>query len=78
MTRQQWTTFIGPGRHPVSSAYFWYVNSPLGGAFEYYTNEDYLTEAWQPREMQHSLESFTEWAIEGGIDADTRRQKKSA
>ncbi|GGX45201.1 VOC family protein [Saccharospirillum salsuginis] len=76
MTRNQWSTFIGPGRHPVSSAYFWYVNSPLGGAFEYYTNEDYLTENWQARAMQHSLESFTEWAVEGGIDADTRRQKK--
>ncbi|MDT8893462.1 VOC family protein [Halomonas sp. I1] len=76
MNRRQWSTFIGPGRHPVSSAYFWYFNSPLGGAFEYYTNEDYLTEAWEPREMQHSLESFTEWAIEGGIDADTRRQKQ--
>ncbi|MBB3230538.1 VOC family protein [Halomonas stenophila] len=77
MNRRQWSTFIGPGRHPISSAYFWYVNSPLGGAFEYYTNEDYLTEAWEPREMQHSLESFTEWAIEGGIDAETRRQKKA-
>ncbi|MBB3141386.1 VOC family protein [Halomonas organivorans] len=77
MNRRQWSTFIGPGRHPISSAYFWYVNSPLGGAFEYYTNEDYLTEAWVPREMQHSLESFTEWAIEGGIDAETRRQKKA-
>lgn len=76
MTRKEWTTFIGPGRHPVSSAYFWYVNSPLGGAFEYYTNEDYLTENWQPREMEHSLTSFTEWAIEGGIDDKTRRQKK--
>ncbi len=76
MTRKEWTTFIGPGRHPVSSAYFWYVNSPLGGAFEYYTNEDFLTEKWQPREMEHSLTSFTEWAIEGGIDDKTRRQKK--
>ncbi|XKE45630.1 VOC family protein [Halomonas organivorans] len=77
MNRRKWSTFLGPGRHPISSAYFWYVNSPLGGAFEYYTNEDYLTEAWEPREMQHSLESFTEWAIEGGIDAETRRQKKA-
>ncbi|TGG94252.1 glyoxalase [Natronospirillum operosum] len=76
MTGKEWTTFIGPGRHPVSSAYFWYVNSPLGGAFEYYTNEDYLTENWQAREMEHSLTSFTEWAIEGGIDDKTRRQKK--
>lgn len=77
MTRRGWTTFIGPGRHPISSAYFWYVNSPLGGAFEYYTNEDYLTEAWTPRELEYSLASFTEWAIEGGLDVETRRQKQS-
>lgn len=76
MNRRQWSTFIGPGRHPISSAYFWYVNSPTGGAFEYYTNDDYLTENWQPRELEHSLTSFTEWAIEGGIDADTRRQQR--
>lgn len=78
MNRQNWSTFIGPGRHPISSAYFWYVNSPLGGAFEYYTNDDYLTEAWQPREEEHSLALFTEWAIEGGLDHNTRRQVKPA
>ncbi|GAB3417473.1 VOC family protein [Erwinia aphidicola] len=76
MNKQQWSTFIGPGRHPVSSAYFWYVNSPAGGAFEYYTNDDWLTENWQPRELEHSLVSFTEWAVEGGIDYTTRRQLK--
>ena len=53
MNRSEWSTFIGPGRHPISSAYFWYVNSPLGGAFEYYTNDDYLTEEWQPRVEEH-------------------------
>ncbi|HBX8386017.1 glyoxalase, partial [Klebsiella pneumoniae] len=42
----------------------------------YYTNDDYLTENWQPRELEHSLVSFTEWAVEGGIDHDTRRQQK--
>ncbi|PJG60648.1 VOC family protein [Aeromonas cavernicola] len=76
MNRHGWSTFIGPGRHPISSAYFWYVNSPLGGAFEYYTNDDYLTEAWQPRTMEHSLALFTEWAVEGGLDGHTRRQIK--
>lgn len=76
MNRSDWSTFIGPGRHPISSAYFWYVNSPLGGAFEYYTNDDYLTEEWQPRVEEHRLELFTEWAIEGGLDHDTRRQVK--
>jgi catechol 2,3-dioxygenase-like lactoylglutathione lyase family enzyme len=77
MNRSNWSTFIGPGRHPISSAYFWYVNSPLGGAFEYYTNDDYLTEEWTPRVEEHSLELFTEWAIEGGLDYDTRRQHKA-
>lgn len=76
MNRAKWSTFIGPGRHPISSAYFWYVHSPLGGAFEYYTNDDYLTEEWQPRVEEHRLELFTEWAIEGGLDHDTRRQIK--
>ncbi|MBQ0531495.1 VOC family protein [Providencia rettgeri] len=76
MNRHQWSTFIGPGRHPISSAYFWYVNSPTGGAFEYYTNDDYLTDKWQPRELEHSLVSFTEWAVEGGLDYETRRQVK--
>lgn len=76
MNRHQWNTFIGPGRHPISSAYFWYVNSPTGGAFEYYTNDDFLTDKWQPRELKHSLVSFTEWAIEGGLDYETRRQVK--
>lgn len=74
MNGKGWSTFLGPGRHPISSAYFWYVNSPLGGAFEYYTNDDYLTGDWKPRELEHSVSSFTEWAVEGGIDADTRRQ----
>jgi len=77
MSRAGWATFLGPGRHPISSAYFWYVRSPAGGAFEFYTNEDHLTEAWVPRELEHSVESFTEWAVEGGIDASTRRQLRA-
>lgn len=76
MNRLKWDSFIGPGRHPVSSAYFWYIHSPLGGAFEYYTNDDYVTPAWKPRVYDYALELFTEWAIEGGIDSETRRQIK--
>lgn len=74
MNRKSWSSFIGPGRHPISSAYFWYVNSPLGGAFEYYTNEDYLTKDWQPRHVDYAVELFTEWAVDGGVDPTTRRQ----
>lgn len=78
MNKNQWDSFIGPGRHPVSSAYFWYIHSPLGGAFEYYTNDDYLTAAWQPRYFDYALELFTEWAIDKGIDHQTRRQVNEA
>ncbi len=77
MNRTEWSTFVGPGRHPVSSAYFWYVNSPLGGAFEYYTNDDFVTKNWQPRHLDYRLDLFTEWAVEGGIDEETRRQVKA-
>ena len=44
-----WKTQIGPGRHPISSAYFWYVNCPAGGLAEYYADEDWCTEAWQAK-----------------------------
>ena len=74
-SRLGWETQLGPGRHPISSAYFWYFKAPLGGLFEYFSDEDMLTEKWQPREFQSKPEVFAEWAIAGGIDGVTRRQK---
>jgi catechol 2,3-dioxygenase-like lactoylglutathione lyase family enzyme len=75
MNRKGWETEIGPGRHPISSAFFWYVKSPCGGSTEYFADEDYLTENWKPRDFERSLANFTEWAVKGGIDGNTRRQK---
>lgn len=74
ISRCGWTTEIGPGRHPVSSAYFWYVKCPAGGLAEYYSDEDFVTPAWQPRSLAPSPELFAEWAITGGIDGNSRRQ----
>jgi catechol 2,3-dioxygenase-like lactoylglutathione lyase family enzyme len=74
INRCGWRTEIGPGRHPISSAYFWYVRNPCGGLAEYYANEDWVTENWKPREFEPSPEAFAEWAIVGGIDGQTRRQ----
>ena len=48
-SRCGWETQLGPGRHPVSSAYFWYFKNPAGGLIEYYADEDQLTGDWQPR-----------------------------
>jgi len=78
MGRCGWKTQLGPGRHPVSSAYFWYFENPCGGLIEYNADEDHLTAAWQAREFTPGPTVFAEWAIDGGIDGHTRRQPQSA
>lgn len=75
ISRCGWETEIGPGRHPISSAYFWYVKSPAGALAEYYSDEDQLDGNWQPQDFQQSPEAFAEWAVLGGIDGKSRRAK---
>ncbi|WKL17800.1 VOC family protein [Comamonas testosteroni] len=75
ISRCGWDTQLGPGRHPVSSAYFWYFKNPAGALVEYYADEDQLTAEWQPREFEPGPTVFAEWAIDGGLDGNTRRQK---
>lgn len=75
MAQKGWKTEIGPGRHPISSAYFWYFHNPLGPPVEYYADDDYCTEAWVAQEWTRKPELFAEWAVAGGIDGTTRRQK---
>ncbi len=70
-----WETQIGPGRHPISSAVFWYVKCPCGALTEYYADEDYLTADWKPREFQRTAANFAEWSVLGGIDSKTRHQR---
>ncbi|MFP6562611.1 VOC family protein [Paraburkholderia sp. B3] len=77
ISRCGWTTQLGPGRHPVSSAYFWYFKNPAGGLIEYYADEDILTPEWQPRDFEPGPTVFAEWAIDGGLDGNTRRQKNA-
>ena len=77
ISRCGWETQLGPGRHPLSSAYFWYFRNPAGALIEYYADEDQLTADWQPRDFEPGPTVFAEWAIEGGIDGKTRRQKSA-
>ncbi len=77
ISRCGWETQLGPGRHPISSAYFWYFKNPAGALVEYYADEDQLTADWQPRDFEPGPTVFAEWAIEGGIDGHTRRQKSA-
>lgn len=75
VSRCGWQTQLGPGRHPISSAYFWYFRNPAGALVEYYADEDELTESWTPRDFEPGPSVFAEWAIDGGLDGNTRRQK---
>jgi catechol 2,3-dioxygenase-like lactoylglutathione lyase family enzyme len=77
MARQGWDTQLGPGRHPISSAYFWYFRNPAGGLIEYYADEDQLDAAWEAREFEPGPTVFAEWAIDGGLDGNTRRQRNA-
>ena len=78
MSRCGWDTQLGPGRHPISSAYFWYFQNPAGALVEYCADEDQLTPAWQPRAFEPGPTVFAEWAVAGGLDGHTRRQKGPA
>lgn len=60
-----WKTAVGPGRHPISSAYFWYFTNPLGGMLEYFSNPDYVTEAWKPTNFR--VNRFSEWHLADGL-----------
>ncbi|MBC7705284.1 MAG: glyoxalase, partial [Rhodoferax sp.] len=45
-----------------------------GGLIEYNADEDHLTGQWQARAFEPGPTMFAEWAIDGGIDGNTRRQ----
>ena len=62
-----WPTLIGPGRHPVSTAYFWYFKNPCGGAVEYFADCDFPTADWTPRAYTPKPGIFAEWALADGL-----------
>ncbi len=78
MTSQGWETHIGPGRHPISSAYFWYFKNPCGGAAEYDFDTDIVTDAWQPRVFEPGPDAFAEWAFPSGAQRFTGMQTARA
>jgi catechol 2,3-dioxygenase-like lactoylglutathione lyase family enzyme len=75
-----WQTAVGPGRHPISSAYFWYFDNPLGGTIEYFSNPDFVTESWKPSNFR--VNRFSEWHLMEGLprpkDAPDRPSLRAA
>ncbi len=68
MTRKGWKTMLGPGRHPISSCYFWYFINPCGGGAEYDFDSDVVDENWVPGEFDQKPEVFAEWCLEAGME----------
>jgi catechol 2,3-dioxygenase-like lactoylglutathione lyase family enzyme len=67
MTRRGWETALGPGRHPISSCYFWYFKCPSGGAAEYDFDSDQVDEHWIPGTFEQTPENFAEWCLAAGM-----------
>lgn len=74
--RKGWPTQVGPGRHPISSAYFWYFKNPCEGAIEYYADSDFLTAAWKPTSFR--VNRFSEWHLVDGIRQGNERPAMAA
>jgi len=69
--KQGWKTAIGPGRHHVSSCYFWYFGNPSGGNSEYFCDEDFCTADWKPKHWDPAPETFAEWVLGAGLPRST-------
>ena len=68
MTRKGWKTMLGPGRHPISSCYFWYFLNPCGGGAEYDFDSDIVDANWVPGEFEQTPEAFAEWCLATGME----------
>jgi hypothetical protein len=68
MTRKGWKTMLGPGRHPISSCYFWYLLNPCGGGAEYDFDSDVVDEHWVGGEFEQTPDVFAEWSLAGGME----------
>lgn len=61
LEKKGWKSLTGPGRHHIGSNYFWYFHSPCGGAVEYHSDIDYLTDDWVPREWELRPDVAAAW-----------------
>ncbi|MDH7799023.1 MULTISPECIES: VOC family protein [unclassified Beijerinckia] len=62
MLEQGWLTKIGPGRHRIGSNYFWYFNSPCGGAMELTADMDRADDNWDVRDWDFVPENTAAWS----------------
>lgn len=69
MMETGWGTRWGPGRHKLGSNYFWYFNTPLGGALEYTCDVDQVDQNWVPSELEFGPHNAAMWSAKDIIPA---------
>ncbi len=58
-------TRVGPGCHPISSAYFRYFKNPCGGAAEVDWDTDFITDDWTSKDWPLGHETVAQWTTDG-------------
>lgn len=61
LTEKGWKTVYGPGRHVLGSNYYWYFNTPCGGAFELAADMDWVDDEWQAGEWDYTPDMVSAW-----------------
>jgi len=62
MLEREWAPKIGPGRHIIGSNYFWYLQSPCGGAMELTADMDRADDDWEAREWDFVPSNTAAWS----------------
>lgn len=62
MLERGWSPKIGPGRHLIGSNYFWYFESPCGGAMELTADMDRADDDWDVREWDFVPSNTAAWS----------------
>lgn len=57
-----WTSKVGPGRHKIGSNYFWYFDSPCGGAMELTADLDCADDNWVAKDWDFTPQNTSAWS----------------
>ena len=66
MDAKGWQKAMGPGRHRIGSALFYYIKTPFGIEMEYGTDNDHLDDQWQPM-LWNQRFGFLTWLADAPV-----------
>lgn len=64
LRKRGWTPMMGPGRHVIGSNFFWYFNSPCGGAMELTADMDRADDNWVTGEWEFVPQNTMAYAMD--------------